>query len=326
MTYSGGQRSSKQAPAAANIGNFFKNLGRQARAAIDPQAAYQEDWLNAPVRPRSPSQMGPTRDIYEQPGVGYFDRGSGRFLGKGATSTPTVSGTTPIVSGLDQRGQVDRAQSDLYKQYALNPQGQFDRYFGGSTEMDPYFGAASRGAGAPKDLAAMEALAGQENAPVGTPLATYYRAQSAAGRGNMDEIVSAMGYKGPLAEWAKANPMLAQREFNKRFPAGEPTIGPTPGALQADESLKGVTKFFPGAEPGGFAPGVANPVPPTQEKGEYGMTQGEKVDYFRGAPNLREFQAAKTTGSGMPAFDTTATYSVGDRANAFLQGLNSLKK
>jgi hypothetical protein len=63
----------------------------------------------------------------------------------------------------------------------------------------------------------------------------------------------------------EANPMLAYREFNKRFPAGQPTIGPTPGALQADESLKGVTQFFPGAEPEAFNPtgfsGAANAVP-----------------------------------------------------------------
>ena len=222
--------------------------------------------------------------------------------------------------GGDGRSDEERALTSQYapKPFPLTPQGQFDRYFGGS-EMDPYFGAASRGAGAPKDLAAMEALAGKEKAPTDTSLATYYRAQSASGRGNIDEIVSAMGYKGPLADWAKANPMLAQREFNKRFPAGEPTIGPTPGALQADESLKRVTKFFPGAEPEGFAPGVANPVPPTEQKGDYGMTQGEKMDFFRGAPALREFQAAKTSGSSMPAFETTA--SVGDRTAAFLQGL-----
>ena len=294
--------------AASGVGNFFTKGVPYGQPLSRPAAA-------APLPARS-GFVGPTRDIYEQPGVGYFDRSSGRFLGGPPGRNPNLGGSTPIVSGLDQRGQVDRTQSDLYKQYALNPQGQFDRYFGGSTEMDPYFGAASRGAGAPKNLAAMEALAGQEKAPVGTPLATYYRAQSAAGRGNMDELVEAMGYKGSLAEWAKANPMLAQREFNKRFPAGAPTIGPTPLALQADESLKGVTKFFPGAEPEGFAPGVANPVPPTQKEGEYGMTQGEKVDFFRGADNLRAFQAAKTSGSGMPKLPTT-----GQKVDAFLLNL-----
>jgi len=221
---------------------------------------------------------------------------------------------TPIVTGTQDGSTPDRTQSDLYKQYALNPQGQFDRYFG-SSEMDPYFGAASRGAGAPKDLAAMESLAGMGKAPVGTPLSTYYRAQSAAGRGNMDEIVSSMGYKGPMAEWAKANPMLAQREFNKRFPAGEPTIGRTPSALQADEALKGVTKFFPGAEPDissaqpmgseDFAV-AANAVPAPWNQ------QGAKVsaDFSGVVP----FQASKTTGEGMPAFQTT-----GQKAEEFLR-------
>ncbi|NBS71842.1 hypothetical protein EBT31_23435, partial [bacterium] len=126
------------------------------------------------------------------------------------------------------------------RQYAQTPEGQFQRYFQ-SPEMDQYFGAASRGTGAPKDLAAMTALASQKQAPGATPadLATYYRSQSAAGRGNMDEVVSALTYgkSGKEAEnltaWAKANPMLAFREYNRRFPSGEPTIGPTPAALQA---------------------------------------------------------------------------------------------
>lgn len=145
--------------------------------------------------------------------------GSGKKAAPPAPTLPPASGTpTPIVHGLGADGQVDRTQSDLYKQYALNPQGQFERYFQ-SPEMNQYFGQL-QSSGAPKDVAAMTALAGQQKAPIGTPLSTYYRAQSATGRGNMDAIISAMGYQGPMAEWAKANPMLAQREFSKKFPGG----------------------------------------------------------------------------------------------------------
>ena len=144
------------------------------------------------------------------------------------------------------------------KQYEMTPQGQFDRYFG-SSEMDQYFGAGSRGKGAPADAVAMDKLASGKGVPEGTGIAAKYRAESAMGRGNMDEIVEAMGYKGsPMETWARANPMLAFREYNKKFPAGEPTIGPTPAALQASEGPmtafgQEVKTFFPGAEPGADA-------------------------------------------------------------------------
>ena len=108
----------------------------------------------------------------------------------------------------------DRTQSDLYRQYAMNPEGQFQRYFQ-SPEMDQYFGAASRGKGAPENLAAMQALAAQTKAPTDVPLSAYYRAQSAAGRGNMPEITKSLGYEADsaMAKWAQANPMLAQRLY-----------------------------------------------------------------------------------------------------------------
>jgi hypothetical protein len=140
------------------------------------------------------------------------------------------------------------------KTYEATPQGQFDRYFG-SPEMDQYFGAASRGKGAPKTAEAALELASGKGVPEGTDIASKYRAESAMGRGNMDEIVEAMGYKGsPMEQWARANPMLAFRQYNKKFPAGEPTMGPAPGALQASEGpMKAfgqeVKTFFPGAEP-----------------------------------------------------------------------------
>ena len=141
------------------------------------------------------------------------------------------------------------------KPFAMTPEGQFDRYFN-NPEMDQYFGASSRGKGAPKTAEAALDLASGKGVPEGTDIATKYRAESAMGRGNMDEIVEAMGYKGsPMEQWARANPMLAFREYNKKFPAGQPTIGPTPAALQASEGPmtafgQEVKTFFPGAEPG----------------------------------------------------------------------------
>ena len=214
-------------------------------------------------------------------------------------------GPTPIVSGRDRNGDLDRKKSDLYKQYAQTPEGQFERYFK-TSEMTPYFGTAFQGKGAPTSAQAMIELASQMAAPTTSPLASYYASQSATGRGSMDEIVQAMGYKGtPMEQWAKANPMLAFREYNKKFPAGQPTMGPTP-ALPGPPMVPGDTageralmeaKYQLSDEPSvgqrtaNFLAGVGNPVTPTEA-----LNQGAAVDANRGAEDLRLWQKAKTQG------------------------------
>ena len=228
---------------------------------------------------------------------------------------PPYAGATPagargIVQGVTRGGQVDRTQSDLYRQYAMTPQGQFERYFSGG-EMDQYFGGASRGKGAPKDLEAMKALAGQAKAPTDTPLATYYRAQSAAGRGSMDEIISAMGYQGPMAEWAKANPMLAQREYAKKFPGGSATqfLGTEGAAPTADYSA------------GAFDTSALSGTDPINKPFELpggAMTQGQAVSapYFQANAMAAQKTNPQNASSQMP---------VGERAEDFLQNLGVLK-
>lgn len=188
-------------------------------------------------------------------------------------------GVTPIVRGTRDGATPDRTQSDTYRQYAQPA----------------------------------------------SPLAAAYQAESKAGRQNMGEIASGLsfGLEGEKARnmeaWAKANPMLAYREFSKRFPSGEPTIGPTPATLQADEALRGTNRFAPGAEPSGFQPGVGNPVVPTEDRSFSGYTQGERMDLGRGVQNLQPFQMAKTTGEGMPQFDVTSA-PVSERVRQFLGG------
>jgi hypothetical protein len=270
MTYSGGQRGSGKAQKAADLGAFFQNLMRQSKGAvlglIDPETAYANQWYKqGSTAQQYQNPVGLPSDIYEQPGVGYFDRESGRFLGRG--NSATIQGAD---IGGDGRGEQYRQQLSQYspKAFPMTAEGQQERYFN-TPEMNYVFGAQT-GKG-PKTAEEMSALASQAKAPTTSPLSDYYRAQSAMGRGSMPEIVGGLvqGLEGDKAKametWAKANPMLAYREFNKRFPAGQPTIGPTPGALQADESLKGVTQFFPGAEPEAFNPtgfsGAANAVP-----------------------------------------------------------------
>jgi hypothetical protein len=83
----------------------------------------------------------------------------------------------------------------------------------------------------------MLALAKSVKAEKETPLATYYRAQSAAGQGQMDEVKKALGYAegSDLAKWAEANPMLAQRLFNKKSQGSSmPTMSEASKAMRQE--------------------------------------------------------------------------------------------
>ena len=98
----------------------------------------------------------------------------------------------------------------------------------------------------------IEQLSGMTSLPTGftptgsnTPasLKDYYTAQTLQGSAGMGNIISAMGYKGDMAKWAQANPMLAQREFSKRF--GGATLG---SAVQPDGSVRGMPQAIPGLD------------------------------------------------------------------------------
>jgi hypothetical protein len=111
--------------------------------------------------------------------------------------------------------------------------------------MNPFFGGAPS-AQAPTSAAAMEEAAMLQKAPTTMPLADYYRAQSATGRANMDQIIGLMGYTGDMEKWARANPMLAQRAFAAQFQGGVPTQG-APGAQPVvDEALNPSSPEFRG--------------------------------------------------------------------------------
>jgi len=222
-------------------------------------------------------------------------------------------GPTPITTGTRDGVTPDRTQSDQYRaamgqqapqaapSFPLTPQGQFQRYFQ-SPEMDQYFGAASRGQGAPANLQAMQQLAAQPQAPTTSPLATYYRSQSAAGRGDMESIISTMGYKGtPMEQWAKANPMLAFREYNKKYPAGEPTTGPDDQSMI--NAIKGGTFYAPSGTPMPFKD-MSSAVPGTPYTGPIGV------------PNSTIAGAANAVPA--PPGTQGATPPIADRTRAFL--------
>jgi len=290
MSYRGGQRGSKRT-SPPNFTPTFPSadaLFGRGSGMFGGRGA-----VGAPT-----GQQGPTQDVYLQPGVGYFDRRSGRFIGPENKRATVVTTSTPVVSGLDGAGRVDLRKSDTYKQYAQTPAAQFERYFQ-TPEMTPYFGGAFQGKGAPTSAQAMIDLASQAAAPTTAPLASYYAAQSATGRGSTDEIISAMGYKGtPMEQWAKANPMLAFREFDKKYPSGALTQGPTP----------------------------ALPGPPMGEGGTAGQQALEAAQYQLFGDEPLAAQAAQQQATATQAdMATTAGLNAGDRARnltrAFRLGL-----
>jgi hypothetical protein len=194
----------------------------------------------------TPQRQGPTRDIYEQPGVGYFDRGSGRFLG-GAPSAPPLppsggggaapgQGTTPIVQSSD----------DQYRQ-----------------------------------------------------LLSQYGALTKAGEQEKAEQLGMEIWNKKYGKTAMAQPGGA---VGARNPLIEKMFGYQAGASETNPSYAG-SKI--GSEDFAMA---ANAVPAPWNQ------QGVKVssDFSGVVP----FQAAKTTGEGMPAFQTT-----GEKAEEFLRNV-----
>ena len=131
-----------------------------------------------------------------------------------------------------------------------NLEGQYQRYFQ-TPEMDYVFGAGARGKDAPKDASAMEVLGNQLQAPAkDTNISSMYRAQSAMGRVNEDAIqdyfsdpnlpgnVKKEGAElSALQQWAKANPMLAQREYLKAEQRRAADIGNERERVQMDNPM-----------------------------------------------------------------------------------------
>ena len=312
------------------IGQFLSDLGGQTvtskpRLSNTPPSVNNPRWLGVGGGNAGASWTAGAPAPMSQGGGG------------GGIPAHVVSGggaPTPIVTG-HVGGRPDLRQSDMYRQYAMNPQGQYDRYFH-SPEMDQYFGSASRGAGAPTSAEAMIQMAGQPSPPPGTAASTFYRAESAMGRGNMDNIVASMGYKGtPMEAWANANPMLAQREFAKRFGGSQITPAGLPQGIAGVDSSKMMPTHdmrntqFPNSERQmpefGDESGVdISKMMPTREMGQYGF--GTPANSVPAPPSVQgaavsgpyaeaaQRAAANTTGQGMPAFRTT------DPSQLFLRG------
>tara|TARA_B100000085_G_scaffold199682_1_gene183255 strand:- start:1176 stop:2096 length:921 start_codon:yes stop_codon:yes gene_type:complete len=182
------------------------------------------------------------------PELGLSEAGSSLLSQLGADLKATVSGggnTAEIQTAPETAPKPQRFDNTL--------EGQYQRYFK-TPEFDNVFGAGARGEGAPKDAAAMQALGSQLQAPSeNTNIASMYAAQSAMGRVNQDAIqdyfadadlpgnVKLEGGGTALQAWARENPMLAQRLYEKNRPriednpatdTGTAVRGETPGTLK----------------------------------------------------------------------------------------------
>ena len=116
-------------------------------------------------------------------------------------------------------------------------EGQYQRYFQ-TPEFNNVFGAGSRGKGAPQDASAMEELGNQLRAPeTDTNIASMYASQSALGRVNQDEIQNMYAGDKNMQAWAKANPMLAQREYLKAEQRRANEIGNERERVQLDNPM-----------------------------------------------------------------------------------------
>jgi hypothetical protein len=113
----------------------------------------------------------------------------------------------------------------------------------------------------------------------------------------MDEIVSRMGYTGPMAEWAKANPMLAYREYNKKFPGGPSAFEKPIGSLQVP-----VEKAFSEAQMSPGFPGAKTSIP--AETWTRDMTGGanpyQMPNLMQGSPAPGGFDVSQLYGKGAP--------------------------
>ena len=116
-------------------------------------------------------------------------------------------------------------------------EGQYQRYFQ-TPEMDYVFGSGARGKGAPEDASAMEVLGNQLQAPAkDTNISSMYAAQSAMGRVNEDAIQKMYEGNEAMQTWAKANPMLAQREYLKAEQRRAADIGNERERAQMDNPM-----------------------------------------------------------------------------------------
>ena len=263
-----------------NLFGLVKPIRKAVSGLIDPETAYADRWYEQGTtgRPTAAGQGDPTgRYVPGSMQTGNYNAWRG---GGGGTPPAPLRLPPPITSPNTTFQNADDEYNRLKAQ------------FGGTTGVSQLAGMTSLPTG-------FTPTGGKQAAG----LKDYYAAQQEVGERNIGEIIGGLGYQkgSPMEQWAKANPMLAMREYNKKFPAGEATQGPSDDAIRA--AISG-GKFYPSegspspvTNPPDFGtPANTVPAPP--------MQQGANImKDFR--PGI-DLSAAKTAGAtGMPNFQTT---------------------
>lgn len=239
------------------------------------------------------------------------------YDGDPGTNPGDLSGSKPPRSGLseaEQRALIDgpegaaarvgriRAESDeLVRKARLNPGDPYHQLFSKEprrenlsddsnsrdsalTSMQQQYAPGADIWSTDEGKAILEAAKTNSYGGDAAGLAQFNTQQRQAGIGANDEIIDALGYTGDMAEWAKANPSLAMREYNKKF----------------------------GNSYGGFGSGDENTVLPN------GMTAGE--DARQAAMNA----AAIIGGTGAPRESNTERMAPAQPAAIQAQNNNGL--
>ena len=183
---------------------------------------------------------------------------------------------------------------------------------------------------------AMKDLALQDEYKGGN-LADYYAAQRAVGEGSIDEIIQGMGYTGAMAEWARANKGMALREYMKKFPAGQPTMGggelsaptvdqvkPTVGEqalMNAKYALYDGAPVAPGVTVGNEPGMVAGVNRSKMAELQAIVPQAKSTGAGEGAFNMQP-QSAATTGYQLPA-GAVGEFNMPEGADEFTKLVNA---
>jgi hypothetical protein len=225
-------------------------------------------------------QGDPTLSRYGAPGTQTADYNAWR--GGGGTPPPPLGLPAPITSPNTTFQNADDEYNRLKSQ------------FGGTTGVSQLAGMASLPTG-------FTPTGGKQAAG----LKDYYAAQQEVGERNIGEITSALGYQkgSAMEQWAQKNQGLALREFNKKFPAGAPTQGPSDDAIRA--AISG-GKFYP-------SEGSPSPVTNPPDFGTIAngvaidpKTQGAAVTAPYAEAQRQAASGGRTAGAtGMPNFETT---------------------
>ena len=258
------------------IGQGFGYVGGVLKDVLSAQG--RPSFLGGRSAAAAVGEGDPTLSRYGTPGTQTADYNAWRGGGGAPPSAPVLP--APITSPNTTFQNADDEYNRLKSQ------------FGGTTGVSQLAGMASLPTG-------FTPTGGKQAAG----LKDYYAAQQEVGKRNIGEIIGGLEYQkgSSMEQWAKANPMLAMREFNKKFPAGAPTQGPSDDAIRA--AISG-GKFYPSegspspvTNPPDFGtPANAVPAPPMQQ----GMAVSEPYD------KAQAMAAQKTAGAtGMPNFETT---------------------